>query len=165
MNRITSDKKSLRPVSVVLSAVLSLPLLVSCAGGPDRASAPPVDDTRASNPQNPSAYQVRKKGLSNTQKVAILAGAAALYYLYNQHKNAQGEGANGQYYLSRNGRVYYRDAQHRAHWVTPPSEGIQVPADEAARYREFQGYNGQASGRTLTDLPEAQQAPATQGTF
>src|SRR5262249_7766801 len=51
----------------------------------------------------------QRKGLSTGQKVAILAGAAALYYLYNKHKNAQGTGKQGQYYLSKNGRVYYRD--------------------------------------------------------
>jgi hypothetical protein len=99
--------------------------------------------------------------LSNTQKVAILAGAAALYYLYNQHKNRRGQGAEGQYYLSKNGRVYYRDAQHRVHWVTPPPEGIRVPESEAARYRDFQGYNNRPSGRDLTDVlpPEGQTAP------
>lgn len=155
-------EKLSRPMSMVLSTALALPLLVSCSG-PNRSSAvpPPVDDTRtgapantAPNPQNP---QVRR-GLSNTQKVAILAGAAALYYMYNHHKNAQGTGANGQYYLSKNGRVYYRDAQHRAHWVTPPAEGIRVPAAEAERYREFEGYNGRTTGRDLQGLPEAQAA-------
>ncbi len=102
----------------------------------------------------------KKKGLSNVQKGAIvLAGAAALYYLYNKHKHAQAQtGANGQYYLSKNGRVYYRDANHQAHWVTPPSNGIQVPAAEAQQYREFQGYDNRSTGRDLTSLPEAQSA-------
>lgn len=106
-----------------------------------------------------------KKGLSNTQKVAItLAGAAALYYIYNQHKNKQEKGPEGKHYLSKNGRVYYRDAQNRAVWVTPPPEGIkvQVPESEAARYREFQGFNNQTTGKDLTSLPEAKTAVPAQ---
>jgi hypothetical protein len=96
-----------------------------------------------------------KKGLTNTQKVVILAGAAALYYLYNQHKNSQEQGPQGQYYLSKNGRVYYRDAEHRAHWVTPPREGIQVSEAEARQYSDFQGYNNSPTGRDLTSLGQA----------
>ena len=72
--------------------------------------------------------------MSTSKKVAILAGAAALIYLYNKHKNAKGTGAQGQYYRSKNGRVYYRDAKGNAIWVTPPKEGIQVPIEEAAVY-------------------------------
>jgi hypothetical protein len=94
--------------------------------------------------------------LSTGQKIAILGGAAALYYLYNQHKNKQAQGAEGKYYLSKNGRVYYRDAQGRAHWVTPPPEGIRVPEAQAQQYRDFQGYNNRATGRDLTDLAPAQ---------
>jgi hypothetical protein len=90
--------------------------------------------------------------MSTGQKVAVLAGAAALYYLYNKHKNSQEQGPEGQYYLSKNGRVYYRDAQHRAHWVTPPPGGIQVPESEARQYRDFEGYNNSRTGRTLSDL-------------
>jgi hypothetical protein len=90
--------------------------------------------------------------LGTGQKVAILAGAAALYYLYNQQKNAQGEGEKGKYYLSKNGRVYYRDAQKQAHWVTPPPEGIKVPESEARKYQDFQGYNQRSTGRDLSNL-------------
>ena len=66
----------------------------------------------------------------------------------------QEQGPQGQYYLSKNGRVYYRDAQHRAHWVTPPPEGIQVPEAQAQQYRDFQGYNNSATGRDLTGLAQ-----------
>jgi hypothetical protein len=72
--------------------------------------------------------------MSTQKKLALLAGAAALVYLYNKHKNAKGNGASGKYYLSKNGRVYYRDAKGNAIWVTPPAGGIQVPAEEAAFY-------------------------------
>lgn len=95
------------------------------------------------------------KELTNKQKLVLLGGAAALYYLYQRHQNAQGQGKNGQYYLSKNGRVYYRDAQHRAHYVTPPAGGIQVPQSEAQQYRDFQGYNGRATGRDLSGLGTA----------
>ncbi len=153
MNTIYKErKKAPRLLAVVLSGLLTIPLLSSCGGGNRTATAPPVDDTisgkNVTNTNQPEA----KKGLGTGQKVAILAGAAALYYLYNQHKNAEGEGAKGKYYLSKNGRVYYRDDKGQAHWVTPPPEGIKVPESEAQKYRDFQGYNNNPSGRDLTNF-------------
>jgi hypothetical protein len=148
------------------AALLVTPVLIGC-GGPgasDRSGAnmPPVDDTRYG--YNPPAAQraqtmpEQKRGLSTGQKLAILGGAAALYYMYNKHKKAQQTtGVEGQYYLSKNGRVYYRDEQGRAHWVTPPPQGIQVPEQEAMMYRDFQGYNGNTTGRTLEDIYFQQQ--------
>lgn len=170
MNKTESEpRKRLRPTALLLTASLMFPpLMAGCASQQSSAPLPPVDDTRGGSQNYPASTkspQVRP-GISNTQKVAILAGAAALYYLYNQHKNAQGQGPQGQYYLSKNGRVYYRDAQRRAHWVTPPPGGIQVPEAEAQRYRDFQGYNGRSTGRDLTDLgqtagqPELEPVPA-----
>ncbi|NEU76390.1 hypothetical protein PI95_028725 [Hassallia byssoidea VB512170] len=165
MNTIYPERKRFsRPLAMLLSALLTVPLLSSCGGGGSQNAAPPppVDDTvgRTVNNSAPGNQPEAKKGLSTGQKVAItLAGAAALYYLYNKRKNAQGNGPEGKYYLSKNGRVYYRDAQNRAHWVTPPAEGIQVPQSEAQQYRDFQGYNGRTTGRTLTDVAP-QEAPA-----
>ncbi len=90
----------------------------------------------------------------------MLAGAAALYYLYKRHQTATAAaGEDSQYYLSKNGRVYYRDADHRAHWVTPPPGGIQVPESEAMDYRNFQGYNNSSSGRDLTGLGSDAESP------
>ncbi len=152
-------RRGLRVIALLLTLLLTLPLITACGNRQSTALQPPVDDTRVetvSNPHSADQPQV-KKGLTFGQKVAILTGAAALYYLYNQHKNAQGEGPPGQYYLSKNGRVYYRDAQHRAHWVTPPSGGIEVPETEAQQYSDFQGYNNRPTGRDLTNL---QPAPA-----
>lgn len=143
-------KKTLRPqMAWLLSMLLTVPLFTAC-GGRNTATLPPVDDTVGGIPtaNQPQA----KKGITTGQKVAILAGAAALYYLYNRHKNRQGQGAQGQYYLSKNGRIYYRDAQGRPHWVTPPPGGIRVPESEARQYRDFQGYNGRSTGRDLMDL-------------
>jgi hypothetical protein len=149
-------------MAVALSALLTLPLFTAC-GQRQANIPPPVDDTRTASAPNTApggTSTTQKRGLNNVQKGAIvLAGAAALYYLYNQHKHAQGQsGPHGQYYLSKNGRVYYRDANHQAHWVTPPPNGIQVPASEAQQYQEYQGYDNRPTGRDLTSLPEAQSA-------
>ncbi|MGF2038432.1 MAG: hypothetical protein RMZ43_024470 [Nostoc sp. CmiVER01] len=159
MNTVYKERKIVsRLLAVVLSALLTVPLLSSCGGGSKNASAPaPVDDTVGRTVSDRQTQA--KKGLGTGQKVALLAGAAGLYYLYNQHKNASQEGAQGKYYLSKNGRVYYRDAEHRAHWVTPPSQGIRVPESEAQQYRQFQGYNGSTSGRDLTGITSSA-APA-----
>ncbi|MEH2165878.1 MAG: hypothetical protein V7K41_04215 [Nostoc sp.] len=163
MNTIYKERKIVsRLFAVLLSALLMVPLLSSCGGGSKNASVPPpVDDTvgRTVSDRKTASQTEAKKGLGTGQKVALLAGAAALYYMYNQHKNAPQEGAQGKYYLSKNGRVYYRDAEHRAHWVTPPSEGIRVPESEAQKYREFQGYNRSATGRDLTGITSSA-APA-----
>jgi len=160
MNTIKSEPKRSRFMALLLTTLLTFPFMSAC-GSSQQSSAPPppVDDTRAGGVQTnrgPTPTPQAKKGLSNAQKVGItLVGAAALYYLYRQHQNKQEKGPQGKYYLSKNGRVYYRDAQNRAHWVTPPPEGIKVPESEAARYREFQGYNNQTTGRDLTSVPEA----------
>ncbi|QIR38463.1 hypothetical protein HCG51_18300 [Tolypothrix sp. PCC 7910] len=163
MNTTYKERKWVsRLLAVCLSALLIVPVLTSCGGSRNASVPPPVDDTtgRTVSDRNISNQTQAKKGLGTGQKVAILAGAAALYYLYNQHKNASQEGSQGKYYLSKNGRVYYRDAEHRAHWVTPPSEGIRVPESEAQRYRDFQGYNGRSTGRDLTGIGGATEAPA-----
>ncbi len=158
MNITYPERKKSRWMALLLSVLLIAPFFTACGGGSRQSYAPPppVDNTRGGQtvPAPNRSTQVNR-GLSTGQKVAILAGAAALYYLYNQHKNKQEQGPQGQYYLSKNGRVYYRDAQHRAHWVTPPAEGIRVPESEAARYRDFQGYNNRPTGRDLTDVAEA----------
>jgi hypothetical protein len=86
----------------------------------------------------PAPYNQRtppREGMSTGKKALLLAGAAAVYYMYQKHKNAQGEGENGRYYRSKNGRVYYRDMKTGAfHWVDPPQQPISVPADEFERY-------------------------------
>ena len=158
MNTINPYQRKSRWIALLLTAMLTFPLITAC-GSQKSSVPPPVDDTRNGQAVSaPNRSPEAAKGLSNTQKVAILVGAAALYYIYNQHKNKQEQGAQGQYYLSKNGRVYYRDAEHRAHWVTPPTEGIKVPESEAQQYREFQGYNNSSTGRDLTGIPEARTA-------
>jgi len=99
------------------------------------------------------------QAMSTRKKLVLLAGAAALYWLYKRHQNSQGVGPQGRYYRSRNGRVYYRDARtHRAIWVTPPpaSRPIEVPADEYQRYVGSlpPSYNeGTGGSRVLTAPP------------
>jgi len=98
------------------------------------------------------ARQPARQGLSTKQKVVLLAGAAALYYLYRKHQNAQGQGPEGRYFLSKNGRVYYRDMKTGAfHWVDPPTQPIAVPA------QEYQQYTGQPApaygGRVIDQAP------------
>ncbi len=141
---------------LVIIAMISPVLLTGCGGRAGNDSTPPpVDDTRGGSvtPSSaPSNAPQQHTGLSTKQKVVMLAGAAALYYMYKKHRDAQNQTANLQYYLSKNGRVYYRDEQHRAHWVTPPTQGIQVPENEAQDYKEFQGYNNQKTGRDLVGL-------------
>lgn len=146
--------KVMRPVALVLSLILACPLFASCSNRQSGASQPPIDDTRGGAQTYPGPANSPKvnKGLSTGQKVAILAGAAGLYYLYRQHQNKQEQGPQGKYYLSKNGRVYYRDQQGRAHWVTPPQGGIRVPESEAQAYRDFQGYNNRSTGRTLVGV-------------
>jgi hypothetical protein len=144
-------------LALVAAGILVTPILAGC-GGPDNRSAsnlPPIDDSRGGYaPTYGTAEQNTKRGLSTGQKFAILAGAAALYYMYkkNKEKRAAGNMTEPQYYLSKNGRVYYRDQQGRAHWVTPPSGGIRVPMEEAQQYAQYRGYNNQSFGRDLTGL-------------
>ncbi|BAZ14512.1 hypothetical protein NIES4071_63560 [Calothrix sp. NIES-4071] len=156
MSKITTqNKRASLPIAVFLSALLAAPVLHGCGGGSRETSAPPVNDTvgRQVNDSTGANQPQKKQGLSTRNKVLItLAGAAAAYYIYNKYKNSKGTGEKGQYYISKNGRVYYRDAQGRPVWVTPPSQGIQVPAEEAQRYRDFQGYDGRTTGRDLREL-------------
>ena len=155
MNIIYPRGRVLRPTALMLTMLLTFPLFTGCGGS--QSSAPPVNDTSVgAQPNVPVQSPQAKQGLTNPQKVVItLAGAAALYYIYNKYKKSKGQGAQGQHYLSKNGRVYYRDAQGNPHWVTPPPGGIQVPQQEAQQYRDFQGYNNRPTGRELTDLQPA----------
>ncbi|HEY0866371.1 MAG TPA: hypothetical protein VGE01_03275 [Fimbriimonas sp.] len=145
-------------MALVAAGVLLAPILAGCGSGDSGrtgANLPPVDESMGGRAQTfEPPQEQRRSGMSTGQKVALLAGAAALYYMYrkNQQKRSQGDKSQPQYYLSKNGRVYYRDSSGRAHWVTPPREGIRIPAEEAYQYREMEGYNGQTSGRSILDM-------------
>jgi hypothetical protein len=151
--------KLIRPMRAVVWIVIAsvvLPFLVACGGTQTANVPPPIDDTARGYRSANAGVTQQRTGLGMGTKVVLLAGAAALYYLYKQHQSSQTQGPNGQYYLSKNGRVYYRDSEHRAHWVTPPQNGIQVPENEAQNYRNFQGYNGSSTGQTLDQYANTQ---------
>lgn len=122
----------IKQVTALFLAVLMSATLVGCSGG---GSAP---SSNYSNERfggaSPYPQQQRNQGMSTKQKMVLLAGAAALAYMYNKHKNKQGHGPEGQYYRSKNGRIYYRDKQGRAHWVSPP-RNVYVPQDQAEMYQ------------------------------
>ena len=105
---------------------------------------------------NTSVPPKKSTGMTGKQKVMLLAGAALLYYLYKKHqataaRTASGTGTttattNGrtpQLYRSKNGGIYYRDAQGRPVWLTVPQQGMQVPVSEvqqyAPNYNQYQG--------------------------
>lgn len=90
-----------------------------------------------------------KPGMSTKKKLVILAGAAALFYMYKRHKDANNQAATVQYFRSeKNGRIYYRDPKtHQAHYVTPPTGGIQVPEEEAQEFSGYRGYNNARRGQ------------------
>lgn len=145
-----------RTMAAVAVAALTLPMLGCGSGGSNNASGanlPPVDDSRGGYVAQTPAQQPRQ-GMSTGKKVAILAGAAALYYMYRksqQNKQAGQAQAQGQpqYYLSKDGRVYYRDQTARVHYVTAPTQPIQVPYDQLQQYQgidQLQGYNNQTTG-------------------
>jgi hypothetical protein len=141
-----------------LVALTFIAPVFGCSNGNDRtyAGGPPAQAPARSN--NPLS------NMSTGKKLALLGGAAALYYLYKKHQNAKGTGAQGQYYRSKNGRVYYRDSNGNPVWVSPPSQGIQVPADEVQvyergardegfRWDEAAGTYGGSSGRYAPSGP------------
>lgn len=141
-----------RALAVALTASMATAPLFGCNNSRNEPP-PPVDDTAQGGVSARKTVPDEGHHMSTRSKLVVLGGAAALYYLYKHHKNATAtSGADSQYYLSKNGRVYYRDSEHRAHWVTPPAEGIQVPANEAAEFADYQGYQNRADGRDLVGL-------------
>ncbi|MCW3062453.1 MAG: hypothetical protein JWQ02_4274 [Capsulimonas sp.] len=130
--------KSTRLISLALIATLAFPTLAMTAGcGSKTDTAPPPSSSGPMMSTTPTAQQ--RPGMSTKQKVVLLAGAALLYYLYKKHQASQnqttpGASPQGQLYQSKNGGIYYRNAQHKPVWVTAPSGGVQVPADQVQRY-------------------------------
>ena len=88
----------------------------------------------------------------SSRSTVELRGDAALYYLYRGHLTSDGTGPQGRYYLSKDGRVFYKDAQGTEHTVQPPSDGLRVSRAAAEPYRDIRGYAGQKTGRDLAGL-------------
>lgn len=92
-------------------------------------------------PENPP------QATGNSTAAVELSGAAALLYVYKQHRNLLAHGPQGAIYQSANGRLYFRDAKTgQAKYVAPPKEPIIISEDEAAPYRDYQGFNGSEAG-------------------
>ena len=146
MNHLSfTDRLSGRSLATTACAALVLPLATPALALEPLGGA--LSATRAAS--NAAVAQ----GMTARKKVVLLAGAAALYYLYRRHQaNSRNTAGTPQgqpiYYLSKNGRVYYRDANHQAHWVTAPTQPIAVPYDEARGYQGLQGYANSRSGET-----------------
>jgi hypothetical protein len=140
-----------RSVALTLMASLTLPVLLAGCGGGGSSSSDYGGGMRG-GPARPVPQT--RRGMTTAQKGVLLVGAAALYYMYRRNQKAQQQRQSDQqvqYYLSKNGRVYYRDPNNpqQVHWVSPPSSGFRVPESEAGEYRDFEGYNNQRSGRDL----------------
>lgn len=144
-----------RPTACLTCAALLSPILLTgCDNGTRSADIPAPRDASSGemSRMNPAAAPT-KAGMSTKKKLVLLAGAAALYYIYKKKQAANAAPKNVQYYLSKNGRVYYRDPKTKqAIWVTPPpsqAPTYQIPESEAMDYRDIQGYSGNKSGNGL----------------
>ena len=128
----------LRYVAGVLAGLLFTGI-AGCGGGTVNS------DSRGMGGAPMGRQAPARQGMSTQKKVLLLAGAAALYYMYNKHKNSQGHGPQGQYYRSKNGGIYYRDRSGKPVWVTAPQQPMRVPAEEYERYtgQRMDNYGGQ----------------------
>jgi hypothetical protein len=153
--KISKQKQGLwRPAGATVIASLTLPTLLAGCG----SSAPP--------PQAPMGQSrpAANAGMSTRQKATLLAGAAAMYYLYRKYQRdnaaklqqiqAQAPGGKIQYYRSRSkGFIYYRDPRTKQAIIVAPAPNevgtLNVPADQAQQYSNFQGYNNATTGETL----------------
>jgi hypothetical protein len=138
---------------------LSLAALFGCDRGKQPASQQTQDgfggaakDVRGPQGRVPDPKSPPQDRGSSSSGTVELRGDAALYYLYREHLTNDGTGPQGRYYLSKDGRVFYKDAQDREHTVRPPSEGMRVPRAAAEPYKEIRGYQGQQNGRDLRGL-------------
>ncbi len=89
-----------------------------------------------------------------TGKTVKLGEDAALYYMYKRSQ-AKKDPDNRQYYLSSNGRIYYRDENKTVVWVLPPRKPVQIPIEETNQYpdlKQYRGYNGKKIGKTFGRL-------------
>lgn len=136
-----NSSSALRAGSAVVLASMLVPLAGCGSNAPTTNMAPPPANVRPSG------------GLTTKNKLVLLAGAAALYYYYQKSKKANAS-KNVQYYLSKNGRIYYRDPRNPKNvvWVTPPPQqvqSVQLPPDQAQAYSGIQGYDNQTTGNNL----------------
>ncbi len=163
IDRTASHSRVFRGTALLISLSMAAPLLAGCGGKDNSAIPPPVDDTRGgamSAPanrggamaSNPATAAPQRTGMTTKQKVVLLGGAALLYYLYKRHQKQQNQEV--QYYLSKNGQVYYRDPQtHQAHFVTP--QKVTLDDQESQEISRYRGYNNSTSGDTYNPQTDA----------
>jgi hypothetical protein len=134
-----------------LLAALMLTPLAGCGSNTIQAESP-YDRRPVPQGQPTPAPEAQRPGMSTKQKVLLLAGAAAVYFLYKKHQNREGNGPEGKYFMSKNGRVYYRNLKTGEYtWVDPPKQPISVPAEE---YEQYTGRNWSGDeGRVIRDAP------------
>jgi len=148
-------RRTTRATALVLSLSLVAPILAGCGGKSDGGGTPAPRDASGAGMNN-SASQQPKQGMSTGKKVALVAGAAALYYMYKRSQDKK-DPQNRQYYVSEaNGRVYYRDPNNKnqAVYVTAPRQPIEVPVEEARRYGldKYRGYENSTRGENFGGL-------------
>lgn len=145
--QIVSGKRRLEATSRAFAAVLAFTMLAPLFAAVRPANA----QLFGRKPGQP------KQGMSTGKKVLLVGGAALLYYLYKKHQAKATEQANmnpgngqvasrpQQLYRSKNGGIYYRDANGKPVWLTVPNQAVQVPQSEVARYApDWQKYRGPA---------------------
>ncbi len=158
--KISSQNRLWRPSGAAVIASLALPTFLAGCGSP----APTAQAPNQRMQQAPRA----NTGMSTRQKATLLAGAAAMYYLYRKYQrdnaaklqqaNAAAPNGKVQFYRSKlGGYIYYRDPRNPRVAIKIPGteQGVngvqqqQVSGAEAAEYSRFQGYNGAQNGETL----------------
>lgn len=83
-----------------------------------------------------------------TSATVLLTRDAAQLYLAQKHRQKPGAET---VYLSRNGRLYYREAgkPQNVVWLDPPPNGLRVSPGAGAPFRAFIGYNNRNTGQTV----------------
>lgn len=150
----------------ISASLLTSTLLAGCGGQSSQPSTLPQAPPPSSMSGGRMNQTNTRQGLSGKQKVALVAGAALLYYFYRKHQKAQAQaGPNGQYFVSKStGRVYYRVLNGKDagayQWVSPPAQAVQVQPSDVQQYglQGYQGYNGATSGQQFGGYGATNQA-------
>ncbi len=100
--------------------------------------------TKTSSTSPTKSGTTAKSASAVNKKTVMLSGAAALRYLYTKVKH---DAAGQPFYLSRNGRIYSRDAKtHAVRWAKAPELPILVPLETAADLTVYKGFDKRKTG-------------------
>ena len=114
-----------------------------------RSSSEVADLDSFFNELEPSHTKISKSNRKVRQvEYVLLKGVAATFWMYKYQNSFESavKQKRSIYYLSRNGRLYYRDLDARVHYVTPPKNGFKVPVYLAKSFDVLQGYAGRSTG-------------------